>query len=806
MFCAHIDPVTFKEQSVKEHLKNVSEMARQFGDKVSLGNTAGLAGILHDMGKETKKFNNYIHYSSKNPNDKSLKGTITHSTAGAKFIYENFYASKDIFQKLTAQIISLAICSHHGGLMDCLNLHGEALYTDRMTSNEEILSYKEALTNYQNDCFNFEKINQMFDEATIEMRNCYRNIEMICKNSEFEDKVEFKKFAVGLVQKYIFSCIVDADRYDTYNFVAGLKFLPKMDKISLWDELLKEIETALEKYPKISNIDLLRSNISTQCGEAGLKKPGIYKLSVPTGGGKTLSSLRYALQHAKEFKKDRIFYIIPFTTIIDQTAKEFKAIFRRDDIILEHHSNLVVDNNQEEYKLLTERWDSPIVITTMVQFLDTLFSGGTQNVRRLHNFANAIFIFDEIQAIPIKCVNMFNSAINFLVEICHATVVVCTATQPCLETTQMPLKLSKESNIIDNNKIDLSGFKRVNLVDKRIVSGYGDEDIRDMVIDIMENVKSILVIVNTKNTAKAIFNELKLANKVLRKEKQYSLFHLSTNMCPTHRMKILQAIKEKLGHNRVVCISTQLIEAGVNISFGCVIRDLAGLDSIAQAAGRCNRHGENKTGNVYIVNIKNENISKLVDIKKGQECTLRVLNEFQEMPELFENDLLSEKAMKRYYKYYFHNRENDMYYNLPKPNNDCTLYQLLASNSGAVQAFKSRTGKNTDLILEQSFKIAGDNFRVIDQNTTGVIVPYGEEGKALIANINGKCNIVELKKYLKKAQQFSVNLYETERKYIEGRQGIVELNNGGVLALIEGFYSEEIGVTVQGEPMNFLNS
>ena len=806
MFCAHINPGTFKEQSVKEHLKNTSDMAREFGAKVSLGNVTGLAGMLHDMGKETIEFNNYIHYSSKNPNDKSLKGTINHSTAGARFIHENFYFAKDSFKMLTAQLIAIAICSHHGGLMDCLDLKGQDLYTSRMIADKGRLSYEEALANYKDDCLNFDGIKKLFDEATLEIRNCYRNIELICKDIKFESQVEFKKFNFGLVEKYIFSCIVDADRCDTYNFITNSKFPPKIDNVLLWDELLKKLEEALEQYPKVSDIDLLRANISIKCREAGLKKPGIYKLSVPTGGGKTLSSLRYALQHAKKFNKDRIFYIIPFTTIIDQTAAEFKAIFQRDDIILEHHSNIVVDNAQEGYTLLTERWDSPIVITTMVQFLDTLFSGGTQDVRRLHNFANAIFIFDEIQAIPIKCVNMFNSAINFLAEICHATVVVCTATQPCLETTQMPLKLSKESNIIDNNKIDLSGFKRVNLVDKRIVSGYGDEDISDMVIDIMENVESVLIIVNTKNTAKAIFTELKLANKVMRKEKQYSLFHLSTNMCPTHRIKILQAIKEKLGHNRVVCISTQLIEAGVNISFGCVIRDLAGLDSIAQAAGRCNRHGENKTGNVYIVNIKNENISKLVDIKKGQECTLRVLNEFQEMPELFENDLFSEKAMNRYYKYYFHNRENNMYYNLPKPNNDCTLYQLLASNRGAVQAFQSRNGKNTDLILEQSFKTAGDNFRVIDQNTTGVIVPYGEEGKALIANINGKCNIVELKKYLKKAQQFSVNLYETERKYIEGRQGIVELNNGGVMALIEGFYSEEIGVTVQGEPMNFLNS
>lgn len=239
---------------------------------------------------------------------------------------------------------------------------------------------------------------------------------------------------------------------------------------------------------------------------------------MPTGGGKTLSSLRYALEHAKKFNKDRIFYIIPFTTIIDQNAKDIKDILCRDDVILEHHSNLVVDNQQEDYKLLTERWDNPIVLTTMVQFLDTLFSGGTQGIRRMHNLANSIIILDEIQAIPIKCINMFNSAINFLSNICHATIVLCTATQPLLSTTKTPLKLSKNPNIILDMQEKFEQFKRVNLVDKRLVGGYSAVSIKDLVLNIMDQVESVLVILNTKNSAKEIFNELKKANIDLPKE------------------------------------------------------------------------------------------------------------------------------------------------------------------------------------------------------------------------------------------------------------------------------------------------
>jgi CRISPR-associated endonuclease/helicase Cas3 len=777
----------------------------EYGAKISLAATGELIGTLHDMGKETEKFDSYIRYCSKHPNDKSLRGTINHSTPGAKLIYDNFYntTNPDPYQRLTAQLISLAICSHHGGLIDCLDLGGIDIFTNKMNTDKKIF-YAEALSNFMEECMEMEYINDLFNKAKEEIRATLNKINKI------DSSAKFGQFATGMLEKYLFSCVIDADRYDTYTFMEGKQQKQSIDKSALWNELADVLETKLKGYPKLSKIDLLREEVSISCRNFGENSPGIYQLSVPTGGGKTLSSLRYALEHAKKFNKDRIFYIIPFTTIIDQNAKEIKDILGHEDMILEHHSNLVVDNGndnddeQDEYKLLTERWDSPIILTTMVQFLDTLFSGGTQGARRMHNLANSIIIFDEIQAIPIKCINMFNSAINFLSDICHATIVLCTATQPLLSETEMPLKLSENPNMISDMHGKFEQFKRVNLVDKRLIGGYSAAALKDFVLDTMDQVESVLVILNTKNYVKEVFNELKKADTDLPKEKQSLIFHLSTNMCPSHRMKILNDMRKRLGHQRVICISTQLIEAGVNISFGCVVRSLAGLDSIAQAAGRCNRHGENPCSDVYIVNVEGENVSKLVDIKEGQECTRRVLDEFKENPAVFDNDLLSQKAMERYYQYYFYNRRKQMNYTLSKPNSDKSMYDLLSGNHEAANAFYSRNGYKSKLMLKQAFKTAGNNFQVIDQNTTGVIVPY-RDGKKLITLINGECNLSELKKYLKRAQQFSVNLFETDKRKLEEMGGLIGLKGGAILALRDEFYKKDVGVTFDKAPMEFCN-
>ncbi|MFZ5353394.1 MAG: CRISPR-associated helicase Cas3', partial [Bacillota bacterium] len=538
------------------------------------------------------------------------------------------------------------------------------------------------------------------------------------------------------------------------------------------------------------------------CKESGKRESGIYQLSVPTGGGKTLSSLRYALEHARKYNKDRIFYIIPFITITEQNAKEIKDILGREDIVLEHHSNVVIDNNDEDYKLLTERWESPIIFTTMVQFMNTLFEGGTQSIRRLHNLANSVIIFDEIQTLPIKSVHLFNNAINFLSYICNASVVLCTATQPLLEITDKPVKLCENPNIVPDIYKRFEQFKRVELKDKTINGGYSIDLLKDFITEKSESSKSILVIVNTKSVARNLFERLNKIMDTIEKGKKCTLFHLSTNMCPINRLDVLKKMKEKLGKERLICVSTQLVEAGVNISFECVIRSLAGMDSLSQAAGRCNRHGESSCKEAYIVNINEENIDKLLDIKTGQDKTLRVLYEFKENPAHFEYDLLSQKTMDTYYKYYFHERKPEMDYCLAGEYKGKALYDILAANDVGREAYYGRNGRNPEAILRQAFKTAGRSFSFIDQNTTAILVPYGK-GKELITKLNGVCSLSDLKVCLREAQHYIVNLYDTDRRKLEKINAITKLANGDILALKESFYDEEIGISFEKLPMEF---
>lgn len=791
MHIAHIHPITKKEQTVAEHCKNVGEYCKFFGDKIGLKETAKLIGEFHDFGKETDEFEIYLRYSTEHPEDRSQKGKVNHSAAGAKYIFENYYIG-DLLAKLTAQMAALAISGHHGGLSDVISMDGIDELQKRIKPGKDI-SFDECCKNFKKDHMETSQITECFYKSRDEISDILNRMKAM---------EVFDSFTVHLLMKYLFSCLIDADRLDTYNFMEDKRQVEAVPDINeLWSELSNRLECEISKFERINKIDILRGEISDMCKLFAHNQPGIYQLCVPTGGGKTLSSLRYALEHAKieEFKKERIFYIIPFNTIIDQNAKVIKSILKRNDVILEHHSNLVIDNEREEHKLLTERWNSPIILTTMVQFLSTLFSGGTQDVRRMHNLANSVIILDEVQAVPIKCIYMLNGALNFLSKVCNATIILCTATQPLLGETEKPLKLSTPADIIQNVEEKFRQFKRVNPKDCRINGGYDISDLADFVTERMKEVESTLVILNTKNSARELFHQLKRLKDILPDNENCSIFHLSTNMCPEHRMKILDTMKAKLGKKRLICISTQLIEAGVDISFECVIRAVAGLDSIAQAAGRCNRHGEKGCRDVYIVNIKDENLSRLTDIKEGKNSTERILDEFKDHPEKFDGDLLSPKAIKRYYEHYFYEREKEMGYNIKLEN--AKLYDLLSINDKGTKAFCDRERDRPQYPIKQAFKTAGERFAVIDNNTTGVLVPYGE-GANMILKINGNCSLSKLKEYIKKSQQYSVNLYEDDIRKIGS--GIFRLKNGGVLALREEFYDKDLGVVTEGKIMKTL--
>jgi CRISPR-associated endonuclease/helicase Cas3 len=271
--------------------------------------------------------------------------------------------------------------------------------------------------------------------------------------------------------------------------------------------------------------------------------------------------------------------VIPHLSILSQTAKELRETLAADEnTVLEHHSDFLPDD-EDNYKFHKDRWDAPIVLTTGVQFLESLFSAKSGDLRKLHHMANAVIIFDEAQSIPVKCTHLFNTAMNFINRVCKSTVLLCTATQPPFDCAQRKIAFSENPSLTQY----IEPPKRYRIENSLTALGYTYSELAEFVL--VKHHISTLVIVNTKAAAKSLYNELKKRNS--------SVLHLSANMCSAHRDNVINELKRRLsGKERVICVSTQLIEAGVDISFECVVRDIAGLDSVFQAAGRCNRHGE----------------------------------------------------------------------------------------------------------------------------------------------------------------------------------------------------------------------
>lgn len=807
-YLAHHRKVDCARHTVKTHSVETSLFAKKFAGKIGLDLIGELLGLLHDLGKYSFEYQCYIKSAVGlfSPGDKQyvdakrLKGKIDHSTAGAQWISE---ASRDAVKinKLTSEIVSLCVLSHHSGLIDVFDIAGEDKFSARLNKNFTLTHYCEAQ----------EKIDHSISARITEL------IKTEGKNDQlrnFISKVHgfyrdpVRQFSKGLLVRFLFSSLVDADRLSTADFEnpedAKLRYLGNYPD---WQKLIDCFEQI--SFEIKNEVDQKRCEVSSSCRQRARAKQGLYYLTVPTGGGKTFSSLRFALHHAKEHELDRIIYVIPYTSIIDQNASEVAKIFDSisKEIVLEHHSNLVPEKDTYRNRILSENWDAPIVFTTSVQFLETLFGGGTRGVRRMHQLAKSVIIFDEIQTLPIKTVHMFNNAINFLTDLCFSTVIFCTATQPLLhgvEPSKGAVPYSDAMEIVDYSPL-FDALKRVVVQDCLKTGGWTEKNLTERVKVLLQDKGSILVVTNTKPNAKRLYES---CNGVAE-----NVFHLSTNMCPKHRKKILEKVIDCLdppNPKPVICVSTQLIEAGVDIDFGAVIRCLAGLDSIAQAAGRCNRNGfQEGLGVVQIVNLRNENLDKLPEIRTAQDVTLRILNEYKKNPANFDKDIIGHKAMKRFYEYYFYKRSHEMSYPISKKKlgRDDDLLSLLSINLQSVNEHKRKIG-SPSLYLRQSFKTAGIHFRVIDAPTEAIIVPYNDEAKSIIVKLSAELPVQETARLLKVAQQYSVNVFPYMTIKLHEEKALYEVYEGsGIWYLDEQYYSQDFGVSLEPvAPMEFLSA
>lgn len=606
-----------------------------------------------------------------------------------------------------------------------------------------------------------------------------------------------RNFNLGFYTRFLFSCLIDADRISSADFENPDNLIyrsrPQIPWQTAIDRLEHHLQTLAAQTEQATPIDAIRRDISAACQRRASEPQGIYTLTVPTGGGKTLASLRYALHHAQTHGLERIIYVIPYTSIIEQNAAAIRAVIEQQGDafpwVLEHHSNLEPEIQTWHGKLAAENWDAPVILTTMVQFLETLFGGGTRGVRRLHQLANSVIVFDEIQTLPIRCTHLFCNALNFLGTQARTTAVLCTATQPLLDKLQAPhkgqLTIPPQNELMNDAPALFEQLRRVRISDKTRSLGWSEQEIAELALAELQEQGSCLVIVNTKAWAQALY--LRCAQSL----EAGSLFHLSTSLCPAHRQALFAEIRRRLDDGLpVLCISTQLIEAGVDIDFARVIRFLAGLDSIAQAAGRCNRNGRRSEGIVHIVNPADERLDMLPDIKIGRDKALRVLGE------IGDQDLLSIDAMILYFKYYFYERAEEMDYplNAKQAAREDSLLNLLSANDKNI-------AKTELWQLRQSFKAAADCFKAIDAPTQAVIVPYNDEAKALIGELCGLTRQFDAGAYrncLQRAQRFSVNVFpQVWRKLLE-KQAVQEVSQGeGVYYLDERYYSPDFGLSTE---------
>lgn len=806
-------------QSLQDHLLAVGRLSGFNAAKLKLVTASGtrpadleavgeVLGVLHDLGKYSKAFQDYlgsaVNLIDQDADDfvdaKQLRGRVDHSTAGAQFIWRKL-AQAGPLGLLSGEMLALCIASHHSGLIDCLTPDGEDNFTRRMSKPEQSAHIEEALAKI--DAAVLNRLTELIDGASLSS-----NLEQIARSIlELEHRSgkskQIVQFKFGLLVRFLFSGLIDADRVDSADFERPhARHLRYRGKYPCWEELTGRLETHLQGFPDTNPVDGLRREVSRHCQLAAARKLGLLTLTVPTGGGKTLASLRFALHHTQQHGLDRVVYVIPFTSIIDQNADVVRRILEPagqgcepGSIVLEHHSNLTPDEQTWRAKILSENWDAPVIFTTSVQLLETLFGAGTRGARRMHQLANSVIIFDEAQTVPLRCIHLFNNAINFLVEHCSSSVVLCTATQPLLNTVcaqKGAARFEPRDEIIPDVARLFAALKRVQVCDRHKPGGWTEDEVATLAAEEIGAAGSCLVIVNTTKAAQTLY-------QVCKQRFDSAMFHLSTRMCPAHRRRVLAEIRERLNDGtRVLCVSTQLIEAGVDVDFGGVIRHVAGLDSIAQAAGRCNRNGRRAIGRVQLINPADERIDRLIDIREGRNIAQRVLDEFKANPSAFDDDLLGPAAMSRYFDCYFACRANEMSYPV-RPDTAMradTLLNLPAENSLAVHDYTQHRSCAPPLHLRQAFMTAAQAFRAIDAPTQGVIVPYGGEGRELVAQLCGAFKPELQFDLLRRAQQFSVNVFAQVFDALQRADAIAEIGDGiGIYHLRAEYSSEEFGLS-----------
>lgn len=853
---AHFDKETHSSQPLIEHLVNTANSSRSIGQKINFAKTSFLLGILHDIGKADPLFQDYLQSEKKNMRvvHSTVGACILYKYWKNIDEINVFKSDKGRMQSFRRYLeICMYVIEAHHGLFDIIGKK-QKLTEEKHVYECTVNTIFSRLEDYINDKkYSYQEVEEFLENIVEPTIAKEFNDEFTCMEqfviSAFDEYVSFEE----IFEKYWLS--IESSEHDLFNSSEDetviLKFLERnffdamlirlllsilktediKDTINAYDmiilnedeskisdlkkEYLQKIELEYEKYSNLDNCDnpinYIRNKIAESAKDRGMSDDsGIYKLDVPTGSGKTKSAIRYAMHQMTNKSKDRFFYITAFLSVLEQNASEIKAILGEKGVI-EHHSNIIGSNKDgraeletsdmedldyAKHQYLLDTWDSPVVLSTMVQFFQTLLKGRSENIRRFASLINSVIVIDEVQSLPIEVMYFFNLIMNFLKNVMNCNVILCTATQPLYDYQGIKHRMSYGSKEVNDNcdivKLryeELEVFKRCNVKlfkDNENANDFASiEEVKEAIID--RGDKSILAVVNIKKTARNIFKAIKEVNT------GREVYHLSTSMCPAHRKAVLAMMKKSLSMGRnIICVSTQLIEAGVDLDFNVVIRSYAGMDSIVQAIGRCNREGLiTDGGEVILVNFSEdiESTSRIQGVGDKKEVTTNILRQT-----VGEIDL--EKLSVAFFTAYYQmaaNKTNRMEY--PAGKDEPTLFNVMTN---------PHIGGNVNGSIFSKLKTVADKFNLISDDTDGVIVPYGDGEKKIyqLTSLLDKRFIeaddyIVIKRLLKELQPYTINIYKNSNltEYVES------FLDGDIKVLKPGYYNAEYGAA---EEMNML--
>lgn len=787
MLIARFDETTGRKQPLREHCENVSRLCGENLAAAGLDAVGKLIGLVHDLGKAKPEFQNYIERAARGENVE--RGSVIHSTAGMCYL-ASLAAEGEGGATLNghlAELCEYAVGAHHG-VFDCVDVMGNVKLLGRIAAEPDVKATIGAF---------FDEIpapteelikaaNAQFAAVVNKMRIPTANMDAKSKdNAETEEQ-----FYVGMLARLALSALMDADRRDSADFCLDE---PRTFPSAPIEEMAKNCESVVAELERNASgcINEVRKEISRRAVEAGALPSGAYGLNVPCGAGKTIASMRFALEHAKIHGKRKIFYIAPLLTILDQNVATIRKLVGDSGLVLEHTSDFDERDLKEDEatyrRLVVENWAAPVIATSTVRFLETLFSCRGSAVRRMNALSQSVILIDEVQALPVKSITMFNAAINFLTRVAGATVLLCTATLPSSPDLAATIPCREAVALSDEER---AVFSRNRVIIKQDEMTY--EELCMLTMSVMDEASRLLLICNTKREAAQLYRMLAASGK--NADKPFAVVHLSAAMCKAHRGEVLARIL--YGGERLVCVSTQVVEAGVDVSFECVIRLAAGIDNIAQAAGRCNRNGEyGATKQVYVVKLKDEKLGSLVDIDRARKAFISATANIKTF------DPADSKLIREYYREFYWSatdKRNDTLYPANAGGVDVRLYDLLSKNMIGRKTDKFKESPKPRLLM-QAFETAGSLYRVIDDDAYAVIVPYDDCARGIISDLSSKRAEVDpifVGGRLKDAKPYVVSVSKVKLNALmeRGAARALPLFDKNVYILAEGEYDRGTGL------------